>query len=113
MGRHSLFFNDSGAKAIYKDYVRAIITRKNTVNGRLYSHDPTIMAWGLLNEPRCETWMVSRFGGLLPSVLRIEVDSSIIWGGHVPCRCQSASTPSRPGSRKCPAMSSHSTAPTW
>ena len=58
VARHSLFFNDTGARSIYKEYVRAIVTRQNSVNGRLYSHDPTLMAWGLLNEPRCETWLV-------------------------------------------------------
>ena len=58
VARHSLFFNDTGARSIYKEYVRAIVTRQNSMNGRLYSHDPTLMAWGLLNEPRCETWLV-------------------------------------------------------
>lgn len=27
--------------------------RVNTINGRLYSEDPTILAWNLINEPRC------------------------------------------------------------
>ena len=27
--------------------------RVNTINGRTYSEDPTIMAWNLINEPRC------------------------------------------------------------
>lgn len=58
VARHSLFFNDTGAKSIYKDYVKAIVTRENSVNGRKYSEDPTLMSWGLLNEPRCETWKV-------------------------------------------------------
>lgn len=62
MARHSLFFNDTGAKEIYKDYVRTIVSRENTINGRLYSQDPTLMAWGLLNEPRCETWKVCSTG---------------------------------------------------
>jgi hypothetical protein len=26
--------------------------RVNTINGRTYSEDPTIMAWNLINEPR-------------------------------------------------------------
>lgn len=58
VARHSLFFNDTDARRIYKEYVKSIITRENTVNGRTYSQDPTIMSWGLLNEPRCETWLV-------------------------------------------------------
>jgi hypothetical protein len=31
--------------------------RKNSINGLLYKNDPTILAWNLINEPRCETWM--------------------------------------------------------
>lgn len=27
---------------------------RNTINGRLYKDDPTIFAWDLINEPRCD-----------------------------------------------------------
>ncbi len=27
---------------------------RNTLNGRLYKDDPTIFAWDLINEPRCD-----------------------------------------------------------
>ena len=30
-----------------------MIMRTNTVNGRRYRDDPTIMSWELMNEPRC------------------------------------------------------------
>ena len=56
--RHALFFTDADAKRIYKENVKFAVTRKNSVNGRVYKDDPTIFAWGLLNEPRCETWKV-------------------------------------------------------
>ena len=56
--RHALFFTDKDSRRIYKENVKFTLTRKNSVNGRLYKDDPTIMAWGLLNEPRCETWKV-------------------------------------------------------
>ncbi|MCA8902593.1 MAG: hypothetical protein KDA53_15235 [Hyphomonas sp.] len=46
------FYANEEANAIYRDYVRALVTRRNTVNGRLYAEDPTIMAWQLANEPR-------------------------------------------------------------
>ncbi|BDA41827.1 Mannan endo-1,4-beta-mannosidase 4 [Coccomyxa sp. Obi] len=58
VARHALFFTDADAKRIYKENVKFAVTRKNTVNGRVYKDDPTIFAWGLLNEPRCETWKV-------------------------------------------------------
>ena len=60
VSRHSLFFNDTGSKKIYKNYLKTIILRENSINGRVYKDDPTIMSWGLLNEPRCETWKVSQ-----------------------------------------------------
>lgn len=43
-----------------QDYVRFILTRRNTRNGLVYREDPTILAWDLINEPRCETWKVRR-----------------------------------------------------
>lgn len=39
------FFTDPTAKQMYKDTVKAIIMRRNTVNGRLNRDDPVIMAW--------------------------------------------------------------------
>eukprot|EP01026_Neomeris_dumetosa_P001875 TRINITY_DN1048_c0_g1_i10.p1 TRINITY_DN1048_c0_g1~~TRINITY_DN1048_c0_g1_i10.p1 ORF type:complete len:522 (-),score=65.63 TRINITY_DN1048_c0_g1_i10:651-2216(-) len=56
--RHALFYIDSDAKEFYKNHVYSIVNRKNSYNGRKYKDDPTILAWNLLNEPRCETWLV-------------------------------------------------------
>ncbi|KAK9820359.1 hypothetical protein WJX72_009412 [[Myrmecia] bisecta] len=56
--RHALFFSDQDSREMYKDHVRAVVERRNTINKRVYRDDPTIMAWGLLNEPRCESWKV-------------------------------------------------------
>ena len=60
--RHALFFTDADAKRIYKENVKYTLLRKNSVNGRTYKDDPTIFSWGLLNEPRCETWKVCKKG---------------------------------------------------
>ena len=57
---HEDFFSDPKAKRYYKDHVKVLLERKNTVNGREYRNDPTIFAWDLINEPRCY-----RCGGLL------------------------------------------------
>jgi mannan endo-1,4-beta-mannosidase len=46
------FYSNQPANKLFCDYVRKIVTRTNTVNGRVYSEDPTIMAWQLANEPR-------------------------------------------------------------
>ncbi|MDG5766568.1 hypothetical protein QA596_03745 [Balneolales bacterium ANBcel1] len=40
------------ARELFKDKVRHLLTRTNTVNGRAYTDDPTIMSWQLANEPR-------------------------------------------------------------
>ena len=50
---HNDFFTDATAKKLYKDYVKTILTRTNTITGVKYSDDPTIMAWDLINEPVC------------------------------------------------------------
>jgi mannan endo-1,4-beta-mannosidase len=46
------FYAHTEANALYRDYIRMLVERKNSVNGRTYRDDPTIMAWQLSNEPR-------------------------------------------------------------
>lgn len=48
----SQFYQNAPAVAMYHHYVRSLVTRRNTVTGRLYADDPTIMSWQLANEPR-------------------------------------------------------------
>jgi mannan endo-1,4-beta-mannosidase len=50
--RSSEFYASAPAVAMYHDYVRAVVTRRNSVTGRMYRDDPAIMAWQLANEPR-------------------------------------------------------------
>jgi len=50
--RSSEFYGHAAAVRMFDDYVRAVVGRRNTVTGRLYRDDPTIMAWQLANEPR-------------------------------------------------------------
>lgn len=40
------------ANELYLAYTAHLLTRRNTVNGRIYNEDPTIMTWELANEPR-------------------------------------------------------------
>lgn len=35
-----------------ESFIKSIITRKNSINGKIYRDDPTIMAWEIANEPR-------------------------------------------------------------
>jgi mannan endo-1,4-beta-mannosidase len=49
---NAAFYGNDRAQAMYRDYIRAMVTRTNIVTGRPYATDPTIMAWQLANEPR-------------------------------------------------------------
>ncbi|ARU28676.1 cellulase family glycosylhydrolase [Cellvibrio sp. PSBB006] len=52
MENSASFYRIEEAQKLYRDVIKSIITRKNTINGKLYSEDPTIMSWQLANEPR-------------------------------------------------------------
>ncbi|KAK8269291.1 hypothetical protein V6Z12_D11G119800 [Gossypium hirsutum] len=47
------FFTDSVVKKYYKNHIKAVLTRINTITGVAYKDDPIIFAWELMNEPRC------------------------------------------------------------
>lgn len=49
---HHQFYTDPDVKATYKKWLEHVVTRTNTINGRLYRDDPTIFSWELANEPR-------------------------------------------------------------
>ena len=46
------FYALPAAQNSYRRYVDYLLNRRNTVNGRRYADDPTVMAWQLANEPR-------------------------------------------------------------
>lgn len=48
----SKFYNCEPCKTDYKKQVDVILSRTNTVNGKPYTDDATIMSWQLANEPR-------------------------------------------------------------
>lgn len=47
------FFSDPTIKGYYKEYVKSILMRKNSISGVEYRNEPAIFAWELVNEPRC------------------------------------------------------------
>lgn len=48
------FFDKPEVQKAFRDYVRMLTTRVNTVTGVAYKDDPTIFAWDLMNEPECK-----------------------------------------------------------
>ncbi|OVA20457.1 Glycoside hydrolase [Macleaya cordata] len=49
------FYTNSVVKEYYKNHIKRVLTRFNTITKITYKDDWTIMAWELINEPRCET----------------------------------------------------------
>jgi hypothetical protein len=50
------FWTDEEVKADYRDLVKFVVNRRNTVNGILYKDDPAILAWQLGNEFGVYPW---------------------------------------------------------
>ncbi|KAK6937957.1 Glycoside hydrolase, family 5 [Dillenia turbinata] len=48
------FYTNDIIKGYYKNHAKRVIRRINTITGVAYKDDPTIMAWELMNEPRCQ-----------------------------------------------------------
>ena len=48
----SIFYSNPECRQMYARMVRTVLMRRNTITGRLYKDDPTIMGWDLMNEPR-------------------------------------------------------------
>jgi mannan endo-1,4-beta-mannosidase len=46
------FYREPAAQESFRAVIGQLIGRKNSVNGRRYDADPTIMSWQLANEPR-------------------------------------------------------------
>lgn len=46
------FYANPDAVALYRNHVREIVVRTNSITGRPYRDDPAIMSWQLANEPR-------------------------------------------------------------
>lgn len=48
----SAFYANGEAVALYREHVRAIVTRTNSITGQRYIDDAGVMCWQLANEPR-------------------------------------------------------------
>ncbi|BDA48416.1 probable mannan endo-1,4-beta-mannosidase 1 at N-terminal half [Coccomyxa sp. Obi] len=48
------FYTDVNVIKLYKQHVKKVLKRVNSVTGVAYANDPTILGWNLMNEPRNE-----------------------------------------------------------
>jgi mannan endo-1,4-beta-mannosidase len=69
-GDVSEFYRFPALRLAYQDWVRAILTRRNTVTGRLYADEPAILAWELMNEAR--EWSVDWVGEMAAFVKSLD-----------------------------------------
>ena len=49
---HSQFHTNAKARELALKHTQFIVSRRNSVTGRLYKDDPALMAWEICNEPR-------------------------------------------------------------
>lgn len=53
-GDVKLFYESLQARLAYRNWLQHVLTRRNSLTGRLYSEEPSIMAWELTNEARSD-----------------------------------------------------------
>jgi len=46
------FYANTEAMQLFRNYIKYIVTRKNTITDKYYYNDPAIMSWQLANKPR-------------------------------------------------------------
>jgi mannan endo-1,4-beta-mannosidase len=49
---NAAFYANESAVEMFRDHVRRVVSRVNSVTGVAYKDDPTLMSWQLCNEPR-------------------------------------------------------------
>jgi mannan endo-1,4-beta-mannosidase len=62
------FYTNATMQGYYKDYATMLSKRTNTVTGIPYVDEPTILAWELANEFRCEKCPVDRLLNTIDSL---------------------------------------------
>jgi mannan endo-1,4-beta-mannosidase len=48
------FYENEDCQTMYRDHVKFLLERTNSINGRVYKEDPAILSYNIMNEPRCE-----------------------------------------------------------
>lgn len=52
---HDDFYTDDQCRRWYKEYVSKVLSRENTLTGRVYKDDPTVLMWELTNEAEAKS----------------------------------------------------------
>lgn len=52
MAKSASFYQSKKAQTEWRKTIKKIVTRTNTITGKSYINDPTILSWQLANEPR-------------------------------------------------------------
>ena len=63
-----MFYTDPTIRQYYKNWIRELVTRTNSITGVKYVDDPTIFSWELANEPRSGGFY-EKNNGLIPGSL--------------------------------------------
>lgn len=90
----NMMYNTTQAETWYKDHIRTVINRRNTVTGQLYRDDPTVLSWQLANEPQPAnpsdylgpyglTYPANPFDPLLPWIQRISAYIKTLAPNHL------------------------------
>jgi mannan endo-1,4-beta-mannosidase len=81
------FYTNETARALYRQHVEKIATRRNTVTGVLYRDDKTIFGYELINEGKCVTghWnerraWIAEMSGFLKSLDPNHMIAPGVWG---------------------------------
>ncbi|KAL7156249.1 hypothetical protein ABFS83_03G131200 [Erythranthe nasuta] len=93
------FYTHPLLKDYYKNHIKRVVTRFNTISRTFYKDDPTIMAWELMNEPRCQAdysgrtvngWVeeMARFVKSLDRKHLLEIGMEGFYGDTMPQRKQ-------------------------
>lgn len=48
------FYDDPHAQSLFRNFLGVLVSRVNTLTGVAYKNEPAIMAWSIVNEPRCK-----------------------------------------------------------
>lgn len=64
------FVNMTSQSALsdFEEFIRSVLLRKNTVNGRIYRDDSTVLAWDVMNEPAVELFTTDELHAWLGKV---------------------------------------------